>query len=339
MAHWRHAVVVCLVALTAAAVSPVAGATAGRHERVPKQLLKRFPLNPQTQPRSATTSTAQPSRPRPPAARANRGSGLPLIWVLFVVACLLVVLGFVSPRLMPLLAGRSSPGRPRRARPPPTVMVPPLVPPLVPPPPVPPATMPPAARGERAASEHASPDRRPAVDSGDPAGAFERGRKREGQGDLGSAYRQATASEHAAAALRLGVLRKDRGDLDGAASAFRAAEERGDAAGAAGLGGLSEMRGDRDGAMAAYERAAARGHGAAALRLGVLRERAGDVAGAEAAYREAADRGIALGAFRLGRLFAKAGDRDRAESAFRRACEIGDGDVLEHARAALQHLR
>jgi len=71
--------------------------------------------------------------------------------------------------------------------------------------------------------------------------------------------------------------------------AYRRADERGDPGGAYNLGVLLKERGDLEGAEAAYRRADERGHPGGAYNLGVLLKERGDLEGAKAAWRRAAD--------------------------------------------------
>jgi tetratricopeptide (TPR) repeat protein len=148
------------------------------------------------------------------------------------------------------------------------------------------------------------------------------------RGDLDgaeAAYRRADERGHADGAYNLGLLLAERGDLDGAEAAYRRADERGDAGGASNLGVLLQKeRGDMDGAEAAYRRADKRGYADGAYNLGVLLQKErGDMDGAEAAYQRADERGHADGASNLGVLLQERGDLDGAEAAWRRADERG----------------
>ena len=158
------------------------------------------------------------------------------------------------------------------------------------------------------------------------------------------AWRKATNSGRAdaapRAALALGVLLEDQGDVTGAEAAYQQAIDSGhaDAAprAALALGMLLERQGDVTGAEAAYQQAIDSGHAdaapRAALALGMLLERQGDVTGAEAAYQQAIDSGHADAAPRaalaLGMLLERQGDVTGAEAAYQQAIDSG------HAKAA-----
>ena len=118
------------------------------------------------------------------------------------------------------------------------------------------------------------------------------------QGDVKgakAAYQQAIASGHLeaapSAANNLGVLLAEQGDVEGAKAAYQQAiaSSHSDVVGmaVAGLGELLKEQGDVEGAKAVYRQAIASGHAEAAVNLGVLLAEQGDVEGAKAAYQQA----------------------------------------------------
>jgi tetratricopeptide (TPR) repeat protein len=141
-----------------------------------------------------------------------------------------------------------------------------------------------------------------------------------------AAFLRADESGLAYGAVNLGFLLGERGDVDGAEAAFRRADEDGDPNGAFNLGILLRERGDVDGAEAAFCRADERGDPIGACDYGALLGQRGDVRGAEAAFRRAEERGNPRGAFNLGVLLEERGDMRGAETAYRRADEHGDSN-------------
>ena len=101
------------------------------------------------------------------------------------------------------------------------------------------------------------------------------------------------------AAVNLGLLLAEQGDVVGARVAYQRAIDSGHTEeaprAAVNLGLLLAEQGDVDGARVAYQRAIDSGHTdeapRAALNLGVLLDKQGDVAGARAAYQRASDSG------------------------------------------------
>ncbi|HZV73234.1 MAG TPA: tetratricopeptide repeat protein [Conexibacter sp.] len=163
--------------------------------------------------------------------------------------------------------------------------------------------------------------------AGDAVATYNLGVLLKQRGDLDgaeAAYRRADERGDAAAASNLGLLLQDRGDLDGAEAAYRRGDERGQAAATFNLAALLEERGDRDGAHAAYRRACELDIGISATDLGALLQARGDLDGAEAAYRRADEGGDAIAARKLGILLAERGDLEGAETAYRRGDERGD---------------
>ena len=144
------------------------------------------------------------------------------------------------------------------------------------------------------------------------------------------------------AALYLGVLLAEQGDVAGAQDAYRQAIDIGDpqaAGGAAVILGrlLHKQQGDIAGAKDAYRQAIDVGHPesapSAALSLGELLEDEGDVAGALDAYRQALDirdpKGAGRAAYKLGRLLKKEGDIAGAQAHLEQAIKSASpGDAF-----------
>jgi Tfp pilus assembly protein PilF len=272
------------------------------HERVPLELINRFPLNPGG---AAAPNGARPTaRQRSPRASVRQRSGskpsatpgVPPILLMVVVAVVSVL----------ALAGVRGAVR-RRPRGP--VLGPELA-----------AVSPAQVRSNRV--RHTAPERRPWGGQVGEA-AFRVALELEQQGDLRGAekaYRRAAESGDLAAESNLGVLLHLRGELEAAKQHYRRALE-GEPAGGFNLGVLLEQQRDIAGARTAYRGAHRRGHAAAASNLGVLLEQAGDFGGAQAAFSRAAERGDPKGAFNLGMMLEEQGDLERALAAYRRAGE------------------
>jgi DNA-binding transcriptional ArsR family regulator len=240
-----------VAAAVALAGARAARATAAlRHERVPFQLIQRFPLNPRPEP----AASPKPAAPAPVAIPLRRdsgaGIGLPLAWLLLAVACACLVVGVWIARR------RASPARaprhPRRE----------------------------GQASARSTSQRGWGRRRsdrfiPSQESrgnGVESAALERhahpGVAAEAQKDMAgteAANRRAAEPGHADGAFRLGVLLEQQGELDDAIAAYRRADQRGDAAAAFRLGVLLEERGELADARAAYGRASQRGDGEPAI--------------------------------------------------------------------------
>jgi tetratricopeptide (TPR) repeat protein len=142
------------------------------------------------------------------------------------------------------------------------------------------------------------------------------------------------------AALALGVLLADQGDVVGAKAAYQQAinsKRRGKSAvGAAfGLARLLAGEGDAAGAEAAYRRVINSGDPQfapeGAIRLGMLLEEQGDAAGAEAAYRQAVDSGHPevgpRAVIRLGILLEDQEDIVGAKGIYQQAIDSGHTEV------------
>lgn len=152
-----------------------------------------------------------------------------------------------------------------------------------------------------------------------------------------AAFRAADAYEHAAAALNLGILLEQAGEVNAALAAYRRADERGSTGGALNLGQVLQLRGDADGAEAAFHRADERGDAAGAFNLGLLLAQRGEIEAAIAAYRRGDERGSPGAATNLGTLLMESGDFEGAEAAFLRASERGSASgssALAGLRAA-----
>ena len=154
----------------------------------------------------------------------------------------------------------------------------------------------------------------------------------------------------ALAAVELGVLLEEQGDVAGAKAAYQGAIDSGHAdvapLAAVNLGALLEA-GGCGGAEAAYQRAIDSGHAdaapMAAVNLGVLLERQGDVVGAKAAYQQAIDSGHpdagAEGRGLPGSPAAGAGGCGGCPGRFQRAIDSGHPDCAASAAANLRLLQ
>jgi tetratricopeptide (TPR) repeat protein len=165
------------------------------------------------------------------------------------------------------------------------------------------------------------------------------------------AWRQAASSGHAAAvpiaAMDLGAVLLDRGDLQGAKDAFQEATDSGHAnaapVGAFGLGGVLERQGDAQGGKDAYQKAIDSGHAdvapLAAVCLGNLLKRQGNVQEAKDAYQKAVNSRHAeaapMAAFKLGGLLQGQGDIQGAKDAYQNAIDSGHPDVAPEAAVSL----
>ncbi len=136
------------------------------------------------------------------------------------------------------------------------------------------------------------------------------------------------------AAVNLGVLLEEQGDVEGARAAFQRAIDSGHAdvapRAAVNLGILLEEQGDVEGARAAFQRA---------IVIGLLLKEQGDVEGAKAAFQRAIDSGHAdvapRAAVNLGLLLKEQGDVEGAKAAFQRAIDSGHADVAPRAAVNL----
>jgi Tfp pilus assembly protein PilF len=153
--------------------------------------------------------------------------------------------------------------------------------------------------------------------------------------DLAAAMWEQGATTIPEAAMNLGVLLKELGDLTGGTEALLLAMGSGNVrvapTAAFNLGLLREEQGDSAGAAAAYQLAIDTGDVAqsssAAVNLGVLRKSEGDLAGAAAAYQFVIDSGdgqqAPTGAFNLGVLRREQGDLAGAAVAYELAINSG----------------
>jgi hypothetical protein len=258
----------------------VATGVSPRHERVPLELIHRFPLNPRSTPtptrkppaRPASRSQQQLVRKTGSKAARRTGARTLILWLLIPTACLCLVAGVWLVR-RGSVARASRPSRDEEHAPV-------------------------GATFQRVRYTYPLPTVRVT------ASATPRGNGEEQRG-LG---------HHAPSRVRL-----DTQNGIGEEPFYRSADERAAQDRAFNLGLLLETRGDVAGAEEAYRRAAERGHAAAATNLGVLLEEHGDRGGAEAAYRRADERKDSKGAFNLGMLLEEQGDVAAAREAYRRA--------------------
>jgi uncharacterized protein len=141
------------------------------------------------------------------------------------------------------------------------------------------------------------------------------------------AWRLAVADGDDDAAYPLGVLFKERGDVEEAEVWWRRAAVAGDHYAMISLGALIADRGDHDEAEEWLRRAADAGHRGAENNLGLLFKERGDLKKAERWYRRAATAGFHLAEANLGLLLKERGDLEEAEEWLRRAATAGDHDA------------
>jgi tetratricopeptide (TPR) repeat protein len=149
------------------------------------------------------------------------------------------------------------------------------------------------------------------------------------------AFRRGDQRGDGVAVYNLGVLLRDKGDLEGAEAAFRRGDERGVGAAASSVGLLLVQRGDVEAAEAAFRRGDARGDASAASNLGLLLSQQGDLESAEAAYRRGDERGDGTAASNLGALLLERGDVKGAEAAFRRGEDRGGRAAASNGQAPI----
>jgi DNA-binding transcriptional ArsR family regulator len=250
-----------------------------RHERVPLELIQRFPLTPRSTPAPTRKPPARPASrsqqllaPKAGSKAVRRtGADTLALWLL-ITGCLCLVAGvwLVRRGSVPRASRLSSDEehapvgatfhRSRYTHPLPTVRVTAL------------AT--PRGNGEEQRGLGRDAPSRVRLDT-------QNGIDRE------PFYRSADERAADDRMFNLGLFRETQGNVDGAEEAYRHAAERGHAAAATNLGVLLEEHGDRDGAEAAYRRADERKDAKGAFNLGMLLEEQGDVAAAREAYRRA----------------------------------------------------
>ncbi|MFE7076477.1 tetratricopeptide repeat protein [Streptomyces sp. NPDC057620] len=100
------------------------------------------------------------------------------------------------------------------------------------------------------------------------------------------------------------------------------------------LGQLREEAGDQDGAEELYRRAAERGSSAAANRLSRMLDEAGNGESAEDLARQAADHGNPDILYRLGQLREKTGDQEGAKRLYRQIADRGQARHMPPSRSA-----
>ena len=161
----------------------------------------------------------------------------------------------------------------------------------------------------------------------------------------GKAWEQAANSDDPdvapTAAVNLGLLLDEQGNIDGACVAFQKAIDSGHLQqapkGAFNLGILLHEQGDVAGARAAYQKAIDSGHEEqspkAAVNLGFLMKQQGDIDGACVAFQKAMDSGHSQqapkGAFNLGILLHEQGDVAGARAAYQK---VIDSDYSMYAK-------
>jgi tetratricopeptide (TPR) repeat protein len=173
-------------------------------------------------------------------------------------------------------------------------------------------------------------------------------------GVAAQAWRKAAFSGHAypasLAAVNLGVLLAEQGDIEGAKTAFQRAFDFRDPdtmqSSTGSLGALLKKHGDIEGTKAVYQRAIDSGNAdlapRAAISLGNLLEELQDFDGATAAFRRAIDSGdpdaAQSGTLSLGSLLWKRGGFDGAAALYRRAIDSGHPEAAPRAAVNLGNL-
>ncbi|MFI1239265.1 tetratricopeptide repeat protein, partial [Nocardia salmonicida] len=143
-------------------------------------------------------------------------------------------------------------------------------------------------------------------------------------------WQQAADQGHTNAMTNLGILVRQRGDLDEAETWYRRAAENGNRSAMARLGFLLEQRGDLEEAETWYRHAAGDGDGdgdgdiIAMTALGIMLQQRGDLDEAETWYRHAADDGETNAMTTLGILLEQRGDLEEAETWYRHAADDGN---------------
>ena len=134
---------------------------------------------------------------------------------------------------------------------------------------------------------------------------------------------------------RLGDLRREAGDLDGARQWYLRAADAGDVNAMSSLGGMARDAGDIEDAVRWYERAAEGGNRYGPYNLGFLLMDQDDPAGAEVQFRRSAEEGLTPAMEMLGYLLERRGMPAEALSWHVRAAEAGS----EYSTKALPILR
>lgn len=172
------------------------------------------------------------------------------------------------------------------------------------------------------------------------------------RGDVTAArdsYRRAMESEGEdgiGAASSLASLLAASGDIEGLQEAIRLAHPRLSPAAALSLGQLLEDRGEVEEAKDAYKRAISSGHPDLApagwVNLGMILENEHDFEGAKKAFQQAIDSGhpdwSTRGAGALGVLLERTGDIEGAKVAYRKAAESTNEEVVSVAEGRLRSL-
>jgi len=173
---------------------------------------------------------------------------------------------------------------------------------------------------------------RRAIDRGHPDAAYNLGVLLERCGDT-----EAAEAAFRMAATTAGAVQEDRRSRNARLQrldAYGRAAADGDPKAAVKLGRMSMEAGDLEAAEAAYRQAEQLDHPEAAYRLGTVLQARGDVAAAQSAYRRAEENGHLAAAEQLGRLLQQNGDPLGAADAFRRAAERRSARTRARAQAA-----
>ena len=164
------------------------------------------------------------------------------------------------------------------------------------------------------------------------------------RGDLDEAeswWRRAADGGHTDAMNNLGLLLKDRGDLDEAESWWSRAADNDDHNAMYNLGLLLKDRGDLNGAEFCFSRAGHSGsrhggHTSAMYNLGILLHDRGDLNEANTWYLKAAVEGHTEAMYNLGVLLKDRGDLNEAETWWRRAADGGHTDAMHNLGVLLE---
>jgi TIR domain/Trypsin-like peptidase domain len=136
--------------------------------------------------------------------------------------------------------------------------------------------------------------------------------------------RDAADADDAAAATTLGLLARERGDLDEALSWLTKGAEGGDVMAATNLGLMARGRGDPDEALRWFTKGAEGGDVMAATSLGLLAKERGDLDEALRWLTTGAEGGDVMAATSLGLLAKARGDQDQARVWLTRGAQGGD---------------
>lgn len=129
-------------------------------------------------------------------------------------------------------------------------------------------------------------------------------------------YEEARRGGRANAASNLGLLYREKGNIQKAMDMYEEALRGGDAEGAVNLGNLHKEMGNISKATGLYEEARNRGMAVASFNLAHIYREAGDIPKAVELYNEASRGGNAKASFNLGLLYQQKGDIPQAMAAY-----------------------